>query len=228
VEEPPAGSSFAAEVRTAADELWRAQLAHPFVRGIADGSLDAERFRHFVRQDYLFLVDYARALSTASAKAPRLDWQRRFAALAHETLETEMALHVRYAAGWGIGAEELAAEVAGPTTRAYTGFLLETAAAGGFAELTAALLPCMWGYSWLGRELAAEPPVEGNPYADWTETYASEEFAELASWCREVVDEAAAVADEPTRQAMREAFLACSRHELAFWDASWRLEQPAL
>ena len=54
---------FAAELRRAADPIWRAQHEHPFVRGVGDGTLPADRFARYVRQDYLFLVDYARLVA---------------------------------------------------------------------------------------------------------------------------------------------------------------------
>jgi thiaminase/transcriptional activator TenA len=132
-----------------------------------------------------------------------------------------MALHRAFAAEWGIGSEELARERPTPTTAAYTDFLLRTAALGDFAQVIAALLPCMWGYSEIGRSLAARGRPAHPLYARWIDAYADPEFARLAEWCRAICDEVACVAD---RERMREAFLASSRHELAFWDASWRLE----
>ena len=65
------GVSFAAELRAAAADVWEAQHAHPFVRGIGDGSLDEARFRFYVRQDYVFLIAYGRVLSLGAARAPR-------------------------------------------------------------------------------------------------------------------------------------------------------------
>jgi thiaminase/transcriptional activator TenA len=195
------------------------------VQGIGDGTLEVERFRHFVRQDYVYLIEYARLLSLACARAPRLEWMRRFAELADSTLGTEMEMHREFAATWGIGADELGYERATPTTRAYTEFLLRTAALGDFSELVSALLPCMWGYAELGRALA--PRAEGNPYFAWIEMYASSEFAAQADWCRTVTDEVAAGLDDSGRARMLEAFLQSSRHELAFWDMAWHLEAQA-
>ena len=149
----PAGR-YSDELRSLAGGIWEAQHAHPFVQGIGDGTLEVERFRHFVRQDYVYLIEYARLLALAAARAPQLAWMRRFAELAESTLGSEMEMHRAFAATWGIAAEELEYERATPTTRAYTEFLLRTATLGDFAELVSALLPCMWGYAEVGRALA--------------------------------------------------------------------------
>ena len=220
-----AARRYSDELRSFASGIWEAQHAHPFVQGIGDGTLDVERFRHFVRQDYVYLIEYSRLLSLASARAPRAAWMRRFAELAGSTLGTEMDMHREFAAGWGISAEELEYERGTATTRAYTDFLLRTAALGDFAELVSALLPCVWGYAEVGRALA--PRAEGNPYAAWIETYASPEFAAQAGWCRALTDELAAGLDDSGRARMLEAFLQSSRHELAFWDMAWQLEGQA-
>jgi thiaminase/transcriptional activator TenA len=213
---------FTDHLREEAADVWKAQLEHPFVRGIGDGTLDPERFRFFIRQDYLYLIEYGRVFALACARAPRLALMERFADLAQSTLRTEMELHRAYAAEWGIPRGELEAERPGPATRAYTNFLLRTAALGDFGELVAALLPCMWGYSDLGRQLALESRRSEERYARWIEMYASEEFAELADWCRSVCDEVAEGTGDEGRVQMREAFLTSSRYELEFWEAAWR------
>jgi thiaminase/transcriptional activator TenA len=211
---------FSEELREAAAPVWEAQLEHPFVRGIGDGTLPEDRFRFYVRQDYLFLIDYGRLLALAAARAPRLAWMRRFAALAESVLETEMDLHRQYAARWGITSEQLESETTAPATDAYCDFLLRTASLGDFSELVAALLPCMWGYAEIGAALAASPP-DHERYAEWIAAYASDEFAQLAAWCRELTDAAAADVAGPGRRRMHTAFRASSEHELAFWESAW-------
>jgi thiaminase/transcriptional activator TenA len=47
---------FTTALRALAEPIWRAQHEHPFVRGIGDGTLDLERFKRWVRQDYRFLI----------------------------------------------------------------------------------------------------------------------------------------------------------------------------
>jgi thiaminase/transcriptional activator TenA len=214
--------SLAAELRAASADVWEAQHAHPFVRGIGDGSLDEACFRFYVRQDYRFLIDYGRLLALGVARAPRVADMRRFAGLSQAVLETEMALHVGFAERWGIGADELDAEPAAPATAAYTDFLLRTAALGDYAELVAALLPCMWGYAEIGSRLAAAGMPDHAGYTAWIAVYADREFQALAAWARELTDAAGEDAGPAARERMHAAFRASSEHELAFWESAWR------
>jgi thiaminase (transcriptional activator TenA) len=215
---------FTDALRARADPIWRAQHAHPFVRGIGDGSLDLERFAHWVRQDYRFLAEYCRLFGLAAARAPDLDTLARFADLLQATARTEMSLHRAYAREFGIAEAELEQEPMAPTTRAYTDFLVRVAATGDFAELAAALLPCMWGFAELGQALEARGlPADGR-YARWIRMYADPEFGALADWCRGLVDRLAEGAGEAQRRQMEEAFVTSSRYEWLFWEMAWRRE----
>ncbi|MBJ7596888.1 MAG: thiaminase II [Candidatus Dormibacteraeota bacterium] len=209
---------FSEELRAAADPIWQAQHDHPFVRGIGDGTVDVERFKRWVRQDYLFLVEYCRLLALAAGRSPDLATLRRFAELLQATAVTEMDLHRSYAAQFGIRAEEMEAEEMAPVTRSYTNFLLRTAAIGDFAELAAALLPCIWGFNEIGIRLADHGRPHDPRCVQWIDAYAHPEFTRLAVWCRQLVDDLAVDAGPTQQGRMRQAFLVSSRYELGFWD----------
>jgi thiaminase (transcriptional activator TenA) len=204
--------------------IWEAQHQHPFVRGIGDGTLGLERFQFWLRQDYVFLIEYARLLALAAARSPDLETITRFATLLKETVETEMNLHRAYAAEFGISHDQLEREPTAPTTRGYTDFLLRVAATGDFAELVAALLPCMWAFSEIGRRLAMQPAPSEKRYARWIAMYSSREFAELAEWCRDLLDSLAAGLPERDLQKLEAAFLTSSRYEWQFWEMAWKME----
>lgn len=208
-----------------AQPVWEGLHSHPFVRGIGDGTLEVEKFKFWVRQDYLFLIDYARLLALAVARAPDLPVMRRFGDLVHATLNVEMDLHRSYAAEFGISTVELEAEEMAPTTRGYTDFLLRVANLGEFSELIAALLPCMWGFCDIGQRLAQGPRPADERYVKWIEMYSSAEFAELAEWCRGLVDQSGAGLPEEMLRRMEDAFLTSSRYELLFWEMAWRRER---
>jgi len=216
---------FTEQCLAAARPLWDAQLAHPFVRGIGDGSLEVERFARWVCQDYLYLKDYARLFAWAVAKTDRLESMGWYASVLHLTLSSEMALHRDYAARFGIGPAALEATRMWPTTRAYTDFLIRTAADGDIADLVAALLPCAWGYVYLAERLAGEKPPADQRYADWIAQYASEEFRRAAAWLQAEMDRLAEGLPGEKQARLREIFLVSSRYEWLFWEMCWRGER---
>jgi thiaminase (transcriptional activator TenA) len=213
--------AFTDELYAAARPIWDQQLQHPFVRGIATGTLEEDRFKRWVRQDYRYLVEFARVFAWAAAKADRLQEMTWFASSLDLTLNTEMALHREYASRFGITAEELEREPMWPTTQAYTDFLVRTAAAGDLVELIAALLPCSWGYVHLGEQLAREPRPADQRYADWIDQYSSPEFAQAAQWLRGELNRLAEGATAEKRQRLTELFLTSSRYEWQFWEMCW-------
>lgn len=213
---------FSDELRTLANPIWSRSLSHPFVTGIGDGSLAVEKFRFYVCQDYVFLVEYARVLALAVAKGHDLPVMEKFAELLHATLVTEMALHRSYCGEFGISPEALAETRAAPTTYAYTRHLLETAWSGSLGEIVASLFPCAWGYWEIGRTLLARgTPAHAPLYARWIELYASKEYGEVAQWAKDLLDRLGADASSSERERMRDRFLLSSRYEHAFWEMSW-------
>ena len=200
--------SLSARLTALGQPLVDEQLAHPFVRGIADGDLDPDAFRAWLEQDYLFLLDYVRVFSRLAWQAPDAHLGD-LVDLAHETLHSEMDLHRSLATSFGA---DLDRAVKGPACAAYTSFLLDAAACYGIG--LAALLPCMWGYSQLGLRLAAITPP-GSRYRAWVDTYADPGFTRLADRCAQMLDEVDLTPDEVEAE---RAFLEGMRHELAFWD----------
>jgi thiaminase/transcriptional activator TenA len=201
--------------------VWEDQLDHPFVRGLGDGTLEEERFRRWVTQDYLYLKEFARVFAWAAAKADSLASMGWYAGVLDLTLNTEMELHRGYAARFGLTPENLEATEMWPTTRAYTDFLVRTSADGDMLDLLAALLPCAWGYLWIARHLKEGGVPEDQRYADWIEMYASDEFAEAARWLREEMDRLGPSVTETKRRRLEEIFLVSSRYEGRFWEMCW-------
>ena len=199
--------SLSAHLESIGRPLLDEQLAHPTVRGIADGTLPDEAFRTWLEQDFLFLLDYVRVFSRLAWQAPD-DHLGDLVDLAHETLHGELDLHRSLAAPF---AADLDGAVKSGACAAYTSFLLDAAADYGLG--LAALYPCMWGYSTLGRHLAPGPAEPR--YRRWVETYADDGFATLARRIGRMIDEAA-----PDPDAAEVAFRTGMAHELAFWDVA--------
>jgi thiaminase/transcriptional activator TenA len=203
---------------------WQTQLHHPFVQGIANGSLEEERFKRWVLQDYRYLIEFSRVFAWATAKADRLESMSWYAGVLDLTLNTEMELHRQYAARFGLSLQDLEQGPMWPTTRAYTDFLVRTAADGDMLDLLAALLPCAWGYVYLAKEMAKGQPPEDQRFSDWIDQYASEEFADALDWLRKETDRLGENISEEKRARVMEIFLTSVRYEWLFWEMCWKGE----
>ena len=218
--------SFARDLQQRFAPIFAEAHGHPFVRGIGDGSLPVERFRFYIEQDYVFLMEYSRVLALAVAKGHELAGMGQFAELLHATLNIEMALHRGYAGKFGIAAESLATVAAAPTTYAYTRHLLATAYAGSLAEIAASLLPCQWGYGEIGRALAtAGEPADQPLYAEWIQMYAGAEYNDLVAGLIASFDALAAQEGDAGRARLAAIFQISARYEWSFWEMSWRMER---
>jgi thiaminase/transcriptional activator TenA len=218
--------AFADELYKAAAPIWEAQLKHPFVRGLGDGTLAAETFQRWLRQDYVFLRDYARLLAWSAAKADQLESMRWFASLLHLTLNTELALHKQYAARYGLDTADLEGEAAWPTTQAYTDFLVRTAAEGDLADAVAVLLPCFWSYVYIAQRLArSRRGGEESAYHEWVDQYTSAEFTDAAEWLKQELNRLTHGIGNDKKKRLSELFLLSSRYEFLFWEMCWQGEE---
>ena len=213
------------EIENQTLSIRQAILEHPFITGIGDGSLPVDRFKYYVIQDYVYLIDYSRALAIASARAIDLQDMSWFAGLLDETLNQEMELHRSYCQEFGINLQELESVEPASTTKSYTNFLLKTAYQGSFGELVASLLPCQWGYWEIGDHLLKRGlPTSAPLYAQWIKMYTSEEFTELAHQIREMADRIGGGAGLAEQAAMRQAYTDSVQLEDRFWDMAYGLE----
>ena len=124
---------FSEILRDRAATVWEQEHQHPFVVELGNGTLPLEKFQWYMKQDYLFLIDFSRVIALAVAKAETLEDMGWFAQLLHETLNTEMSLHVSFCEDFGITEDELLATRLSPTTLAYTGHMLSNAHSGTIA-----------------------------------------------------------------------------------------------
>ena len=208
-------------LRDAAGPLWTGFTDHQFVRGLGDGTLPTPAFRRYLVQDYLFLIQFARAYALAGYKAQCLA-DLRAASDGCAAILGELPLHVSFCAGWGLGEAGMAAEPEALETVAYTRFVLDCGAAGDLLDLYAALAPCVLGYAEIGPALAARP-VPGNPYAAWIATYAGPEYQAAAGTARHTLARLWTERGGDARAAALQAtFNTAVRLETAFWSMGWR------
>jgi thiaminase/transcriptional activator TenA len=218
------------QTRTWSTRLWdeieptfAAILAHPFVTGLTDGTLDAEVFAQYVAQDVHYLRDYARALAIVGAKAATLADTAMFARHAAEVYDVELSLHDTLLPALGLDTAAVDGTRATPTTRAYTSYLLATAYGGSFAEGLAAVLPCYWIYARVGEALIER----GSPdprFQRWIDSYGGDDFAATVARVLDLTDRIGVELNPAEEAVARAHFVTTARYEWMFFDAAYRRE----
>ena len=200
--------------------IWDAYTRHEFVAGLQTGDLPEAAFQFYLKQDYLFLIQFARAYALAIYKADNLAEMRSALAGVKAILEMEMELHVGYCADWGIAASELESLEEAPENIAYTRFVLERGMAGDLLDLMVALSPCAIGYGEIGARLARsrETKIEGNPYITWIEMYAGDDYQQLVADMTAEIDALAVKRFTEARfPDLSKTFATATRLEADFW-----------
>lgn len=198
------------------DELWAAiepiyskTLDHPFLKGLADGTLPREKFDFYLRQDALYLGIFGQALNELASKAPREEWSVTLSQHAIDCLKERM---------------QAPADRMAPVNYAYSNHLLAAVHRKSFAEGLAALLPCYWIYWEVGKELKKRGSK--NPdYQRWIDQYADPSYEKTVAVVIRMMNAEAARLTPEQRQSAREQFILSARYEYLFWDMAWREEQ---
>ena len=213
-------------LHAAAWPIWEACHTHPFVRGMGDGSLDQEKFKWYLLQDYLYLFDYARVFAHGVIKArdPRL--MRVFADNVDEILGGEMEIHRAYMTRMGITEDQVLEVQPALANLSYTHYMLAAAAGGSVTDIVAAILSCSWSYAEIGLRLAQIPGAADHPfYGEWVRGYASPDYQKVNDDLMALMNTLAQGCTEAEYRRLEEIFVNCSRYELGFWDMAWEMDR---
>ena len=205
------------ELRDLADPIWERIFKTPFVVELYGGTLPLEKFKYYLLQDYNYLVNFAKALSLAAAKAPKVPLMKEALSLAYGTVTGEMANYEALLREVGLTLED--AERAEPNfvNVSYMSYLLSVCSLEGFYQCMAALLPCFWSYAEIAqrhRDILERNPVQ--LYRNWAFVYLSEDYLSLVGTLRELLDSSGFSA-----KTLWPYFKWASLYELRFWEAAY-------
>ncbi|MDH4565716.1 thiaminase II [Pseudomonas sp. BN414] len=206
-------------LKAAAPADWKSYVDHAFVRQMAAGTLPQAAFQTYLVQDYLFLIQFARAWALAAYKS-RTPADIRAAQAGLAAILDETDLHVRLCARWGLSQEDIESAPEHQATVAYTRFVLDCGAAGDLLELHVALAPCVIGYAEIGRNLTPDgvAALGDHPYREWIGEYAGEAYQGVAAAARKHLDDLAARSMTERRfEELVDVFAKASRLEADFW-----------
>ncbi len=206
----------------AASEIWKKYNEHPFVLGIQNGTLDKDKFRYYIIQDYLYLEDYAKTFAVGVAKAKSLKMANLFAKYI-SVMNGELDVHSGYLAKLGVSQKEIETTPRSLDNLSYTSYMLRVAYEEGEAEILAAILSCAYSYEIIAKKIVKNNPasMEDEFYGDWIKGYISDSYAEENKVLLEELNRLTTTYTEKQIQHLTDIFVACSRYELAFWEMSW-------
>lgn len=216
----PTMTHFSAQAWAHTLPIYESILKHEFISELTLGCLEKTKFHYYIQQDALYLADFGKALALLAVKSDTQEDVLQFLQFAQGAIVVEKALHENYFKTFQIEGTTQKA----PACFAYTHFLLSTTALQSIEIGAAAVLPCFWIYREVGKYIwkAALPD---NPYQQWIDTYAGDEFDVLVTKMIEITNRLAAQTTETIRQQMMMAFEHSSRLEWAFWNDAYTLTQ---
>lgn len=211
----------------AAQDIWAAYNEHPFVLGIQDGTLDQEKFRYYIIQDFLYLEEYAKVFALGIAKAKSPETIALFSKYVTLLTEGEMDIHRGYMGKFAVSREELEATPRALDNLSYTSYMLRVAYEEGEAEILAAILSCAYSYEVIARKIVkCDPAALDHPfYGDWVKGYADPHYSEANVLLLEMTDRLTQNYTERQLRHLVDIFVACSRYELAFWELAWNMSK---
>lgn len=223
---PDYGHVFAA-LRQGCPTTWTAYTHHPFVEGLGDGTLQRAAYLHYLVQDYVFLIHFARAWSLGVVKAETLDEMKICARTVDALVNHEMELHVKTCAAAGIDEEALFTAKEEIANLAYTRYVMDAGLQGDFLDLIAALAPCCFGYGEIGHRLAGTSATD-TPYAEWIATYSDSEYQQVMTSVGQMFDAAVIrrlgsdFQNTPRWAQLQTRFTTATELEIGFWDMGLR------
>jgi len=196
---------------------WDAYIGHDFVSQLAAGTLAPDSFRHYLTQDYLYLLHYTRVMALSVYKSETLAQMRVGQAGINAMLDLEIGMYLDFCQQWGIALEEVENTPESPATIAYSRYILDAAMSGSLAELYAAIAPCLMGYGEIGKRIKEQGFVAGNPYQIWIDVFASDEFQAITAQNEAHINELLADASPTQADKFQRLFNTASRMETNFW-----------
>ncbi|UYM18753.1 thiaminase II [Endozoicomonas euniceicola] len=208
------------KLKSACKDDWHAYCHHEFVQRVGDGTLPMECFQHYLQQDYLFLLHYARAYALAVYKSDNPD-DMRAAVDSVAGVLAETKVHLSYCKEWSLTEQDVIQVPEARANMAYTRYVLERGMAGDILDLQVALSVCSVGYAEIGDRLINDPATkrEGNPYWDWIQSYGGDEYLAGSVKTIETIERLAESRfTEKRLVSLQKTFQEATRLEIGFWD----------
>lgn len=204
-------------------DIWDAYLEHPFVKGIATGELAKDKFKNYLIQDYLYLKDYSKVFCAGIIKAKTMEEMRFYYNSIQGTMNDETAVHIEYLKGFGYDEASIESQSNHQVTSSYVSYMQGQAFTGGLKEITAAVLPCTWSYSFIGLYIKEHYKefYDNNFYKAWIDVYGSDDYTDFTQMWLDYTNELFKDLTKEQEDKLIEIFRMSSIYEMQFWDMAF-------
>ena len=196
---------------------WDDYIQHDFVKQLTAGTLAPDSFRHYLVQDYLYLIHYTRVMALSVYKSDTLAQMRVGQAGINAMLDMEIAMYLDFCRQWNIPLEQVENAPESAVTIAYSRYILDAAMSGSLAELYAAIAPCLMGYGEIGKRIKDEGFIDNNPYQPWIDVFSSDEFLSITAQNEAQINTLLADASPAQADKFQRLFNTAARMEVNFW-----------
>ncbi|KAB7615316.1 TENA/THI-4 family protein [Amylibacter sp. SFDW26] len=202
-------------------EDWDAATKHPFCDALADGTLDLDKMRGYLVQDYQFIDGFVRLLASAIAHAPTLADSVPAAQFLALITGPENTYFLRSFEALGVTDIEWQNAELKAATMGFQELMTQATSSGKYEEMLAVLVVAEWIY--LSWATPVNPPKDDLPFyfAEWITLHAGEGFEGVVEYLRSQLDAQWGTLDAAGRANVEQVFCKAVKLERDFFDASW-------
>lgn len=205
-------------------KVWDEYLHHSFVKELEKGTLKEENFLFYLKQDYIYLINYAKCYALLALNANNAKELRFAMKFQNYIVEGELELH-KSILKLGIDADKLCVKDESIVNIAYTRYMLSVGQSGDFLDMLVALSACAIGYGYIGAEIKqrlSKDELEKHPYKEWILTYSGEVFQAEIKEFEDFLN--SYEVDENKFKKLSEIFHTVVRLEREFWQHGLNLK----
>ncbi|EAI3763351.1 TPA: thiaminase II [Campylobacter coli] len=207
-------------------QIWDEYLHHEFVKKLENGSLKEENFLFYLKQDYIYLIHYAKCYARLALNAKNAEELRFAMKFQNYIIEGEIELH-KSILKLGIDADKLNVKDESLTNIAYTRYMLSVGESGDFLDMLVALSACAIGYGYIGAEIYKrldKEKLQNHPYKEWILTYSSDEFQNEIKEFEDFLNSYTQKISQEKFENLSEIFYNVVRLESAFWEHALQMK----
>ncbi|MBZ7955115.1 TenA family protein [Campylobacter molothri] len=207
-------------------KIWNAYIQHNFVKQLENETLSKEQFLFYLKQDYIYLINYSKCYARLALNANTVEELRFAIKFQNYTLEGELELH-KSILNLGIDINHFGEKDESLINIAYSRYILSVGENGDFLDMLIALSACAIGYGYIGNEIyknISQEKLQNHLYKEWILTYSSQEFQTTVKEFEDFVNSYSNQISEEKFKKLNSIFRNVVRLEIAFWEHSLTMQ----